>query len=156
MTLRRTRKLSKQVPTASESDSGLYLLIVRIRSPLTAKVGAIGELAFCPGCYAYCGSARRNLSGRLSRHRTRRKRLRWHIDYLTCREEVSVERTETFPLSTVTECELNSLVQGLPRMTSIPDFGSSDCKCSSHLTYIGEDSAGLRLDLDVIHGSSHQ
>jgi sugar fermentation stimulation protein A len=152
--LRRPQRLSKQGPTGPESGSGLYLLIIKVTSPLTTTVGAIGTHDFLPGYYAYCGSARRNLSGRLSRHRAREKRLHWHIDYLTCREEVSVERADTFPCSGITECELNSLVQGLPHTTPIRDFGCSDCTCSSHLTYIGERSADLRFDLDIIHGSS--
>ena len=156
MTLRRTQQSSRQGRTASESDSGLYLLIIRVASRVTASVGAIGRLDFRPGYYAYCGSARRNLSGRLSRHASRSKTLRWHIDYLTCREEASVERIHTFPLSGMTECGLNALVQGLPRAAAIPDFGCSDCRCSSHLTYIGEDRAGLRFDSDIIHEPSQQ
>ena len=128
--------------------------MIKVKSPLTTTVGAIGTLDFLPGYYAYCGSARRNLSCRLSRHSARGKRLHWHIDYLTCREEVSVERADTFLCSGITECELNSLVQGLPHATPIRNFGCSDCTCSSHLTYLGDRSCDLRVDLDRIHESS--
>lgn len=134
---RKGRKSYKPNRTCSEADSGLYVLILRVASRLTATIGALGTVDFKPGYYAYCGRARRNLSARLARHFSRRKKLHWHIDYLTCRKEVTVESAKIYTLDQMSECALNSLVRRLPRAEAIPGFGSSDCKCVSHLTFLG-------------------
>ncbi|RJP72156.1 MAG: GIY-YIG nuclease family protein [Candidatus Abyssobacteria bacterium SURF_17] len=135
----------------SEPNCGLYLLLMRMNSPLTLIVGARGEIAFQPGRYVYCGSARRNLSHRISRHMSREKKRRWHIDYLTCREEISVDSVFVFSVDGLTECRLNSSVQRLPGARPIERFGCSDCKCSSHLTFLGEASLPTHINSHITY-----
>ncbi len=40
-----------------ESVGGTYTLCVELPEPATIPVGALGETAFEPGWYAYCGTA---------------------------------------------------------------------------------------------------
>lgn len=152
MTLRKEQRLSKPARAASEPNSGLYVLILRMHSPASVRIGALGRLDFRPGYYAYCGSARRNLFSRISRHMARRKKLRWHIDYLTCRKNVSVESARIFPGNVMSECELNSIVRESPGARSVPGFGCSDCRCVSHLTFLGDEAPGIPHDPNVPHG----
>jgi sugar fermentation stimulation protein A len=109
-------------------------------------------MAFRPGFYAYCGSARRNLSARVARHLARVKKKHWHIDYLTCQREVRVESVRLFPLDGWTECRLNLLIQRLPNAKLIHGFGSSDCTCASHLTFFGPNRPALRFEKNGSHG----
>jgi Uri superfamily endonuclease len=130
----------------------LYVLILRVDSPASVRIGALGRVDLRPGYYAYCGSARRSLSSRISRHVARRKKLRWHIDYLTCRRNISVESARIFPGDVMTECELNSVVREFPGALPIPGFGCSDCKCVSHLTFLGDVAPDTFPDPNVPHG----
>jgi Uri superfamily endonuclease len=61
---------------------GIYLLIIQINQQIHPKIGALGEIAFSAGLYAYVGSAQNNLDARVRRHLSKEKRLFWHIDYL--------------------------------------------------------------------------
>jgi Uri superfamily endonuclease len=124
---------------------------MRLKAPITTRIGALGTLRFKPGYYVYSGSAKRNLSHRLTRHSRRCKRLHWHIDYLTRRSEVSIESTRIYQSSEMNECELNSIVQAIPRAEPISGFGCSDCRCRSHLTFIGTERSGLRFVPESSH-----
>ena len=46
------------------------------------EVGVLGPVAFPKGFYAYCGSAMVGLAARINRHLRRKKKVRWHVDYL--------------------------------------------------------------------------
>lgn len=102
--------------------------------PLQFQVGRLGQCSFPPGCYIYTGSARRHLAARLARHRSRNKRLHWHIDYLLAAPRVLIQQTRTFEAA---ECTVN---RETPGIILIPRFGASDCRagCGSHLKYLGD------------------
>lgn len=72
---------------------------------------------------------------RLSRHLKRTKRFHWHIDYLlqmACINSIIFGET-----ADRAEC---AIAQALSRQfDSIPGFGSSDCKCRSHLFFAAEE-----------------
>ncbi|MGA2385728.1 MAG: DUF123 domain-containing protein [Candidatus Bathyarchaeia archaeon] len=51
---------------------GVYVLIIRINKAVLIKIGALGEIAFAEGLYAYVGSAQSNLELRVARHRRKR------------------------------------------------------------------------------------
>lgn len=141
------------MPVASSPDSGLYVLILRVDSSINVRVGAIGKREFRPGYYAYCGSARRGLSARLKRHSIRRKKKRWHIDYLTTRREVALESVETVSLADLTECGLNARIMGLPSAEPVRGFGCSDCGCVSHLAFLGVESPTPLIRKTVSHAA---
>jgi sugar fermentation stimulation protein A len=117
---------------------GTYCLLIVLPDERRMAVGALGECMFPAGVYAYVGSALAGIEQRVGRHRGARKRRRWHIDFLL--EEGEVIATIAVPSSEKrTECSvarsLQSSGEGRP---IVPGFGSSDCKCSSHLLYFGD------------------
>ena len=85
------------------------------------------------GWYAYVGSAKRNLTARLTRHLRYEKRLHWHIDYL--RAVALVDQIWIWPWTEGGECRTNGRIQALSG-ARVPwrGFGSSDCGCAAHLT----------------------
>ncbi|HMK46782.1 MAG TPA: DUF123 domain-containing protein [Methanocella sp.] len=97
------------------------------------RVGALGEIYFESGYYAYTGSAlgaggfcriRRHLEVSAGSNRTRK----WHIDYLLPYVKVISVVTSARP-----ECSVAKGIDAvLPRITG---FGCSDCRCQSHLHY---------------------
>ncbi|MFC1537592.1 GIY-YIG nuclease family protein [Gemmatimonadota bacterium] len=101
------------------------------------SIGKLETFTFPSGIYIYTGSARGGggLYPRLKRHLAGPDKLHWHIDYLSVKavnKSFYVVRTEK-PL----ECELNRAVASLPGSRIVaPGFGSSDCRCRSHLHYL--------------------
>ena len=113
------------------SDSGLYQLVIGLSEPRGIIVGRHGRFSFPAGYYVYTGSARRGLESRIARHLRSRKTMRWHIDYLLRSGQVLEVRRYATDRS---ECELSGTVEALPGSEVIaPGFGSSDCRCSTHL-----------------------
>ncbi len=134
---------------AAAADSGAYILRIYIESVSTIKVGALGTIRFEPGAYIYIGSAMQNLTRRVARHLRRRKRFRWHIDYL----RDAAHQVEAFPIRSLKrlECSLAREVAALAD-EAVAGFGSSDCGCLSHLFRIDpEDSRLERLILRYRH-----
>ena len=98
------------------------------------EVGVLGPVAFPKGFYAYCGSAMVGLAARINRHLRRKKKVRWHVDYLLAKGRItkvlSAETNERL------ECQL---AKGLGNaFNHYPGFGSSDCGCPSHLFFSEE------------------
>jgi sugar fermentation stimulation protein A len=111
-------------------DSGSYIIIMRLTRDRKLKVGSLGAVRFTKGFYLYVGSAKANLTQRIARHRSRRKKLFWHVDYL--REHADFCAALPVRTSADLECDLAEALQGISQWT-IPGFGSSDCSCESHL-----------------------
>jgi sugar fermentation stimulation protein A len=113
---------------------GVYHLVVHLAKRTTLRVGRLGQFAFPAGYYVYTGSAMSGLEARLARHRRRRKKLRWHIDYLLRRAEL-VDAVAV-PSRRSIECARNRRVLRMQGADVIaPGFGSSDCRCPAHLVW---------------------
>ncbi len=126
------------------ANSGLYQLVVRLREKRIISVGRHGRFSFPAGYYVYTGSARRGLESRIARHLRRRKRMRWHIDYLLRYGRVLVVKRYSNDQS---ECELSRMVEKFPgSRIVVRGFGSSDCKCSTHLFYFRRNPQAWTLD----------
>jgi Uri superfamily endonuclease len=110
---------------------GIYVLIIEIDKAVGIKVGALGKLTFTKGLYAYVGSAQNNLELRVKRHQSKRKRLFWHIDYLLNNPAAKIVNALYKQSDKTEECKIANLLR--PKAEPIPGFGSSDCKCKSHL-----------------------
>jgi Uri superfamily endonuclease len=84
------------------------------------------------GRYAYVGSALNGLEARTRRHLGGGGTKRWHIDYLM---ELSSDREAILlPSDVDIECSVADRVRSLPGASEpIAGFGSSDCRCRSHL-----------------------
>ena len=121
-------------------DSGLYQLVISLRKSETVRVGSLGCFSFPAGYYVYTGSARRGLEARIARHLRRKKKMRWHIDYLLRYGRVLEVKRHNDPDQS--ECELNRRTAGVPGSEIVaPQFGSSDCDCPTHLLYFRRDLA---------------
>jgi len=113
---------------------GSYILLIELATNKDIFVGKLGNVYFPKSTYAYVGSAMNGLGARLARHLRRGKKLHWHIDYLL--KEAEVDEIILCQGDNRVEC---SLAQALSiGFQCIPDFGSSDCKCRSHLYFASE------------------
>lgn len=111
---------------------GTYTLLLWMPDSLRLQIGRLGCFDFPKGYYTYTGSAKRNLVSRLHRHIHGALTQHWHIDYL--RPYVRVLDWQAYAEGVQPECQLNQLL--LPAGEAvIPRFGSSDCRCPSHLLY---------------------
>jgi sugar fermentation stimulation protein A len=111
-------------------DSGLYIAVFYLPRARNVCVGKLGQFHFKKGVYFYMGSAQRNLSARLKRHSSKKKSMRWHIDYLSSKARMLGTITISGPRKR--ECKL---AKQLSKTFEVPvlGFGASDCHCSGHL-----------------------
>lgn len=115
---------------------GVYQLWIELCEPAQLTVGKLGTFDFPAGVYVYTGSALGGLEQRLARHRRRRKKMHWHIDYLLRRARIL--RTMSRATRERLECSWNAETLRLEGARVIaPHFGSSDCDCATHLVYLG-------------------
>ncbi len=124
-------------PVASvDGDRGSYLLHLRLDEPRRVSIGALGEFDLESGHYLYVGSAMGSMGSRTSRHLRRRKRMRWHVDYL----RAAADWASVYPIYAADrlECRLAASLREIYR-EPIPGFGASDCACGSHLFYTPDD-----------------
>jgi Uri superfamily endonuclease len=99
----------------------------------TIQIGKLGTFVFERGTYVYVGSAKRNIISRINRHKALEKPLRWHFDYL--RPHGNITKIITYDNS-IGECGLaEKLRKQEGGVYPVKGFGSSDCKCYSHLIY---------------------
>ncbi|MDU3476501.1 MAG: GIY-YIG nuclease family protein, partial [Veillonella sp.] len=62
-------------------DSGVYVMVMHLDHDLDLEIGSKGMMHFKPGYYMYVGSAKTNLTKRIERHKRKRKKMHWHLDY---------------------------------------------------------------------------
>lgn len=96
------------------------------------RIGKLGPLVFARGLYFYMDRALNGLEKRINRHLRKRKRHFWHIDYLLEYSEI-LGIIYVFTSHGENECKIASHLG--KRFKSIENFGSSDCKCRSHLFF---------------------
>lgn len=114
---------------------GCYILVLFLAQPQTLQVGKLGELTFAAGYYLYVGSAfgSGGLAARLKHHLSSAK-LHWHID--TLRAVAALQEIWFSVADDPCECQWAARLADLPQLTRpYPGFGSSDCRCVSHLFY---------------------
>lgn len=128
-------------------DLGSYFVVLELERAVTLHIGALGPVRFPRGFYVYVGSAMANLAKRIERHRRKRKRFHWHIDYLRDRARF----VDALPIraSHRLECELADAVRALAGW-STPGFGSSDCACESHLFGFSRDPRSTRAFQELL------
>jgi len=140
-------------------DKGIYCLIFR-SAPGEVRVGALGVLVFREGWLVYIGSAQG--SGGLSRVRRHmyfsrsRKNPRWHVDYLLCSPVMHLVNAICSITPDPLECSLARLLGSLSDATPVPRFGSSDCRCLSHLIFFPNDPASGILSCFHALGLAHR
>jgi Uri superfamily endonuclease len=120
--------------------SQVYALLIRAEG--STQVGSLGLLEF-GGTYVYVGSARgRAGPRRIERHADiaegRREGRFWHIDHLLRLGQLeAIVSAETVERQ---ECAVASRIAQVAA-EAVPGFGSSDCRCRSHLFRVDEHDA---------------
>ncbi len=98
-------------------------------------MGQLGEVSFKKGNYIYIGSAKGCLEARLRRHLKKDKKTYWHIDYLLENEKVRI--LQIWTIDKRMECQTAEVFYQDPTTEIIKKgFGSSDCKCLTHLLFV--------------------
>jgi sugar fermentation stimulation protein A len=117
-------------------DRGCYIIVLRLSRDKKIGIGSLGEVKFRKGFYCYVGSAMKDLTKRIERHRRLIKKHHWHIDYL--REQAEFVAAIPIRASADLECEL---AESLAKIAdwNVPGFGSSDCRCPTHLFAMQDD-----------------
>ena len=109
----------------------VYVLVLKLPSQAEIEVGKLGIFRFQAGFYLYVGSGG---EGRFRRY-IKGGRKRWHIDYLL----ENAKLCEIW-VGEWGECELAEAIKNLGALIPVLKFGSSDCKCPSHLLYFRDES----------------
>ncbi|PMQ02437.1 MAG: endonuclease [Dictyoglomus sp. NZ13-RE01] len=110
---------------------GIYILLINVEKDLKINVGSLGKIDFKKGIYCYVGSAQNNLEKRILRHISKNKRKFWHVDYLLSNRWANVIGVIYIEADKNMECKIARELE--KKKDFIPKFGSSDCKCKSHL-----------------------
>ncbi len=110
---------------------GTYVLLIELLKGQKIRIGKLGTMEFRNGYYAYVGSAFNGLEHRISRHLKDNKKLFWHIDFLL--QQGTICEIYYKPSTKKEECEIAKNLAD--EFSSLKNFGSSDCKCNSHLFF---------------------
>lgn len=139
-------------------NRGIYTLIIFLAKDKTLKVGKLGKIKLLRGYYAYTGSAlgphEKSLQNRIYRHLSKRKTLRWHIDYLLKDPEATVKAVIAAETDERQECRINKLIADkMDGKILAMGFGASDCKenCGSHLIFLNE-RENADYEISMIYG----
>ena len=126
MTATRRKHDAKRTP----GRKGTYLLFLTFGEQQNIQVGSLGTLNIESGEYCYVGSAMNGLDSRLKRHFSDEKKIHWHIDRLT----LSADSMEAYvPSAPTEECRLAAAAEECGCPPAFSGFGSSDCRCPTHL-----------------------
>ena len=117
------------------SKPGTYAITMQLAKSAEITVGKLGTFNFKPGYYTYIGSAfgPGGLKARIGRHLKKDKKLKWHIDYL--REYTEIVDIRFAETANNEECQWAAKLADNGSSCPIKGFGSSDCRCLSHLVY---------------------
>lgn len=128
-------------------DRGVYILVTYLDKDELISIGAHGKMQFPSGYYAYVGRAKRGLFKRIERHKKKHKQMHWHIDYFLGKAKI----IKDLPIITNKDIEC-IIADNLSKISDevIPNFGSSDCHCDSHLFYFRENPLYKRNFIEMV------
>lgn len=117
---------------------GVYCLVCK-NPDIMISAGALRPRHLLPGWHVYVGSALGpgglvRAHRHIELHRKSDRPPRWHIDYLLLNPRCQLLAVVLVPCERRVECDLAALLNSDP----VPGFGSSDCRCTSHLFYFRE------------------
>ena len=115
---------------------GTYTLIFSVSRKGQISIGKLGTLGLKTGFYIYVGSAfgPGGLKARIAHHCRKAARPHWHIDYLSSFLELNEIWYSYDPVQREHQWAkifLNARGSSVP----LSGFGSSDCRCKSHLFF---------------------
>lgn len=134
---------------------GSYALVIDLERRTRLTIGRLGTFDFPAGHYLYMGSALNGLEARVRRHLRQDKPLHWHVDYLAA--AASVEQVWYVLGADRRECHWSAVVLEHGGQVVAPGFGSSDCRCATHLLHVNDCNllVGIRRQLAAEKGQSH-
>jgi len=137
---------------AQYSKPGTYLIVLHLPKDTKCTIGKLGEHLLEKGYYLYVGSALGpgGLAARVKHHLNKSNSPHWHIDYI----RLSMRITQLWMDNNSKRQEhqwAGRLHQQIHFNQPLKGFGSSDCKCHSHLFYCCRypTSATIRNNLPV-------
>lgn len=113
---------------------GVYCLLINCRKSQSIRIGKFGIIDFTKGFYLYIGSALNGIEKRVSRHLGRKKNNFWHIDYFLSNRYVNIDCVYCLESNKKMECNIAEKAGTIAK--PVMGFGSSDCKCKSHLFFV--------------------
>lgn len=125
------------------SKPGTYVVVLKSSQAKSVQIGRLAQLAVRRGYYLYVGSALGpgGVRARLRHHAKVSWRPHWHLDYL--RAETTLYAAYASYSAERKECEWASILATGEGVTEpMSGFGSSDCRCNTHLFYF---SSALKL-----------
>ena len=135
------------MPLSSDGEmrKGSYVLVLRLEKSRRLSVGKLGTFDFPPGYYLYFGSALNGLEGRISRHLRHKTKRHWHIDFLTA--VAAVAQVWWTADERRWECAwLKAALGQQGAAAPVAGFGSSDCRCRTHLVRVS-----AWADVEALH-----
>ena len=121
--------------TLKPRPTGSYALLLYLPSRRKIAVGKLGLIDLPRGHYVYFGSALGGLEARVARHFRPEKKLHWHADYLSA--DAPWSQAWLMPDGLRWECIWAPDAAATVGVTNfVPGFGSSDCRCKSHLVRV--------------------
>ena len=119
-------------------NKGIYCLLLHLEYECNIKIRT-KRVAFPKGYYCYVGSALNNLQKRIERHKRKDKKKYWHIDYFL--EKAKILDVKILKTVKRKECWLSNKIKNLKGRMVMEKFGSTDCKCGTHLYYFQKNPA---------------
>ena len=110
---------------------GIYTLLTKLDASQAITIGKRGIISFPAGYYVYVGSALNGIEVRVARHLKKEKPLHWHIDYFL--QKAQVKEIIAGSTEKKMECTIASHIGR--KLTPVPHFGCSDCRCTGHLYF---------------------
>lgn len=112
------------------------MVVLKCTQAKTIQIGKLASLQIKHGYYVYVGSAMGpgGVLARLRHHSKISKRPHWHLDYL--RGETEFDAAYALYSSERKECEwVEIMAKNEQASKPLQGFGSSDCRCVTHLFY---------------------
>ena len=132
---RNTASTTNGATRALEMDTspGTYALLLAVHAPVELQIGALGIIKFESPFCMYFGSALGpgGVKARIKHHLQPVHRTHWHVDYL--RQEADVQAVWYCNDPARLECVWANAALQHRGVSPVPQFGSSDCGCYSHL-----------------------
>lgn len=130
-----TRRMAARDLWFMERSPGTYTIVIQNDAHEKIQVGQWGPLDLISGYYLYVGSALGpgGVAARVARHCRRSKPFRWHIDYITA--VAAPIAAWYYHSSAKLEHRWAAKLQRSAQLSHIERFGSSDCRCATHLFY---------------------
>jgi len=122
--------------SALPNQPGTYILCLQLKQPTKIAIGKLGIFDFKEGFYFYVGSAfgPGGIQARCGHHIKISTRPRWHIDYL--RQHCDLQHIIYSDEHQQLEHQWAHFASSINSIeTPIAGFGSSDCRCLSHLFF---------------------